>query len=353
LTGNNRGKNSTIDIDFTPATGMNGMDTIAFALSQIAPDEFGSGTRINYCGSGMNATHYFAMSMSFPAYVDAIPVSKLTATGAHLVKDTDFKRTYIGQLDDSMNLSLWSGLTVTIPTENAGPLPLKVLGVPPLAFLHGNSSPDGTKVYMSTNQMAGLTKANNTAGFLRAYLVNASDLVSGTVTTSAVLSTKTYTVGVSTSVTGVDNGYLTGTIAYRASYTPDGKYILQSGSDRMLILNAADLSLYVDTANSSAAPSGASAIKVSAIASGLGAGTFGGIEVHDVTATKDSKYAILAVRYYFNADMATLGFKTSGVQVYDIKNKAFIGKVATTCGGCHDPATEGSKSRATCGILIK
>ena len=85
-----------------------------------------------------------------------------------------------------------------------------------------------------------------------------------------------------------------------------------------------------------------------AITTGLGAGTFGGIEVHDVIATPDSKYAILSLRYYYDAAQATAGttgstvapgIKSSGVQLYDINNKKFIGNVTSTCGSsatqCH------------------
>lgn len=362
LTGNNVGKNSTIDIDNT-ATGpfTNGMDTIAFALGLIAPLEFSTTTRINYCGSGMNATHFFPMSMAFPAYIDAIPNAKLDTAGAHLVKDTDFKRTYIGQIDDSMNLSLWTGITATIPIDNpfnGGNLPLSILGYPPLAFIHGASSPDGTKIFMSTNQMQGLLTTSNTAGVIRAYIVNASDLVSGGMTTSKVVAKASYNVASSVSTTNAftnKHGELQGTIAYRASYTPDGNYILQSGSDRMLILNAADLSLYVDTANGSTTPSGVSALAAAEISSGLGAGTFGGIEVHDAIGTKNSDYAVVAVRYYAGSDEAAAGIKSSGVQLYDIKNKAFIGKVSTTCGKCHNGVlgVGDDTTRPTCGLISK
>ncbi len=341
--------NSTIDFDNT-ATGpfTNGMDTIAYALSQIAPNEFGTGTRIDYCASGMNANYYFPMSMSFPAYIDAIPVANLD--GRHLVKGTDFQRTYIGQIDDAMNLSLWTGVTTTITTQDGTVLPLNALGVPPLAFIHGASSPDGTKIYMSTNQMAGLTEANNTAGNLRAYMINASKLVSGGVTTNDVLA-KNISIAVASS-NSTTLGDLEGTIAYRASFTPNGQYILQSGSDRLIILKASDLTEYVDSSGTGAAPSGASAAKTTAIASGLGAGTFGGIEVHDVIATPDSRYAILSLRYYTDALHASGGIKNSGVQLYDIANKTFIGKVATTCGLCHasSPAADGN-SRDTCGLI--
>jgi hypothetical protein len=363
----NNAINSTIDIDAA------GADTIAFALSQIAPVEFGaSGARILYCASGMNKDFYFPMSMSFPPYVDAVPVSAIETAGSHVTSSTTgFLRTGLGQIDDSMNLALWTGVTVTITTENGTVLPLNALGVPPLAFIHGASSPDGTKIYMSTNQMAGLTHTQNTAGFIRAYLVNASDLTTESSTTPGmsrmtsdkVLSSGTYTVSPSNSDLN-SQGMLAGTIAYRATFTPDDKYILQSGSDRMLILNVSDLSEYVDTAGTTTTTNSVS--NPGQITSGLGAGTWGGIEVHDVISTPDSKYAILSVRYYADQTQAEAngaghpGIKTSGVQLYDINNKAFVGNVVSTCGGsggnftlaCH-PATSDFMSRPTCGVLFK
>lgn len=358
--------NSMIDID------ADGANTIAFALSQIAPDEFGAAAEILYCGSGMNKDYFFPMSMSFPAYVDAVPLSAIENPDSHVTSTTPgFLRTYLGQIDESMDFSsaLVSGAVGTVTTENGTEIPLSGLGYPPLAFIHGTSSPDGTKIYMSSNVMAGLTHATNLAGFFRGYLVNASDLSTESTTTAGmsvmspdkVLSKGTYTVSPSNSALS-STSTLDGTIVYRASFTPDGKYILQSGSDRMLILNADDLSLYLDTAGTTTTTNSVS--NPGAITSGLGAGTYGGIEVHDVIATPDSKYALLAVRYYANqmhaeANSPLMGIKTSGVQLYDINNKKFVGNVAPTCGasvfGCHTAYgnTPDYVSRPTCGVLFK
>ena len=55
-----------------------------------------------------------------------------------------------------------------------------------------------------------------------------------------------------------------------------------------------------------------------------------GVENHDVTTTPDSKYAILALRYVDAAGQ----MKTSGVQLYDIAAKKFIGGISNTCGLC-------------------
>ncbi len=239
-------------------------------------------------------------------------------------------------------------------------------GSPPLAFIHGGSSPDGSKVYMVMNVVSGLTTTTNLAGLLRTYIVNASDLETVSSTTAGissmtpekVVSTATITVAPSDSTTSGD-GSLQGTIAYRASYTPDGQYILQSGSDRLLILKASDLSVYVNTGTTSNTNS---VTKPGALTTGLGAGTYGGIEVHDVISTPDSKYAILSLRYYNDATQAAAGgagkpgIKSSGVQLYDINSKAFIGNVVPTCGSsatqCH-PAAADFNTRATCGLLFK
>jgi hypothetical protein len=350
----NNGINSVIDIDGPAA------DTIAFALSAMAPEEFGTTTRILYCASGMDKAHgiYFPMSMSFPAYVDAVPVAKLNAGAKGSVSNelksgtSDFTRTYIDQIDS--DAAGWDRI-------NAGDL-----GTPPMGFIHGASSPDGSKVYMVTNVVSGLSTTNNLAGVIRAYIVNSTDLETASTTTpgistmdpSKVVTKTTYTVAPSDATTSGD-GSLQGTIVYRASYTPDSKYILQSGSDRLLIFNANDLSIYADTGTTSNANS---VTKPGAITTGLGAGTYGGIEVHGVVSTPDSKYAILSIRYYDDQALAEAGgagvpgIKTSGVQIYDINNKAFVGPVVPTCGSsavqCH-PAAGDFRTRPTCGILFK
>jgi hypothetical protein len=353
----NNGINSVIDIDGPAA------DTIAFALSVMAPEEFGTTSRILYCASGMDKTngYYFPMSMSFPAYVDAVPLAKLNAGAKGSVSNelksgtSDFTRTYIDQIDS--DAAGWDRINGSGGSD---------LGTPPLAFIHGASSPDGSKVYMVTNVVSGLSTTNNLAGVIRAYIVNSTDLETASTTTpgistmdpSKVITKTTYTVAPSDATTSGD-GSLQGTIVYRASYTPDGTKILQTGSDRLLIFNANDLSIYADTGTTSNANS---VTKPGALATGLGAGTYGGIEVHGVASTPDSKYAILSLRYYLNQTQAEAGgagvpgIKSSGVQIYDINNKAFVGNVVSTCGSsavqCH-PAAGDFRTRATCGLLFK
>jgi hypothetical protein len=330
-TGNSN--DATIDIDEQASI------TIAYALDNIGIVDAGTSTpstpltfKIMYCASGQNADYFFPMSMSFPAYIDAIPKSLITA-GNH-INLADIKRTYIKQIDDSMNMGIHSTLTTTIVSGAGDILPLDGpggLGVPPLAFIHGATSKDGTKMYLSTNVMSGLTLTVNTAGAFRTYLLNTSDVISGTVTTNVLLATGTISGLTPTAAAG-------GSVAYRASFTPDGKYILQAGSDRMLMLDAASptLAVVVDTKKGPNADTN------------FGKGKTG-IENHDVTYTPDSKYAILAERYVDAAGQ----MKTSGVQLYDIAAKKFIGGISNTCGlsACHAPDT--TTARPTCGVVGK
>jgi hypothetical protein len=368
LTGNNVGKNSMIDIDVTAA------GVIAVALNLMDPTSFVDSTtsgRVLYCASGMDSTHYYGYSMSFPAYIDAVPLTSIASAGSHVTATTTgFTRTYIDQIDADATLGTGPDLYAYLGMHAS-------LGNPPMAFLHGGTNSDGSLLYASTNLAAGLAPSTNLAGMLHAYLIKTSDLKTlGTVTDkggseyvnglgvampltnmssmapSKVVSSIAVTVGASTV------SPLLGTIAYRATWTPDGKYILQSGNDRVIILSTGatgtTLSLYADTA--AGVVTSVTGTFATAIASGLGKGSFGGVEVHDVISTPDSKYAIVNMRYYSDTTNVGVAIKTSGVQLYDINNKAFIGSVTPTCGSnagsCH-VATGDFASRPTCGILFK
>lgn len=333
----NNSIDAKIDIDAAAS------NTIAYALDNIGIVDAGSSTPANpgtfkilYCGSGQDATYFFPMSMSFPAYIDAIPKALIT-TGRHItLADTGVKRIYISQIDDAMNMAVHSTLTTTIVAGDGNVLPLDGpggLGLPPLAFIHGATNSDGTKMYLSTNVMSGLTLTNNTAGVFRTYLLNTSEIISGLVSTASVFKGPDITGLTPIAAQG-------GSVAYRASFTPDGKYILQSGADRMLMLDASTLAVVVDTKKGPNADTN------------FGSGKTGA-ENHDVTYTPDSKYAILSQRY-FDAPSNTV--KTSGVQLYDIANKKFIGGIVTTCGssatGCHEASGDGT-ARPTCGLVGK
>jgi hypothetical protein len=365
----NNGVNSIIDIDVTAA------GVIAVALHLMDPTSFIDSTtsgRVLYCASGMDSTHYYGYSMSFPAYIDAVPLTSIATAGSHVtVTTTGFTRTYIAQIDADAALGIGPDLFGYLGAHVQ-------LGNPPMAFLHGGTNSDGSLLYASTNLAAGLAPSTNLAGTVNGYLINTSDLKTlGTVTDQGgssyengfgvpmpMTNMSSMAPGkviskISVTVLASNVSPLLGTIAYRATWTPDGKYILQSGNDRVVILStgtptAPALGLYVDTATGvSTAVTGTFA---TAISSGLGKGTFGGIEVHDVISTPDSKYAIVNMRYFSDLANQAGGVKTSGVQLYDINNKAFIGAVTPTCGAnagsCH-PALGDFNNRPTCGVLFK
>ncbi len=314
VTSTNNGINSVIDINSAAA------DSIAGALQAMG---VGSGMRILYCASGMDTTngYYFAMSMSLPAYLDAIPVSAL-ANGAQGSSVTSPTTNHITSSTTGFHRTPISAI---FGTETAG--------AHVDAFIHGAASPDGKTIYAVTNVVSGLSTTNNLLGVFRAKTIKASDLESGAAAPT-IISSASYTVAPSLA-----------SIAYRASYTPDAKYILQAGSDRVLILNANDLSLYVDTA----ATNSTDTYK-------LGSGAAGGVDLHDAIATPDGKYAILSMRYYSDTTQKNAGILTSGVQLYDINNRKFVGNVVPTCGSsatqCH-PATLDGMSRPTCAVLFK
>jgi hypothetical protein len=241
-----------------------------------------------YCGSGQTATHYFPMTMSSPAYIDAIAKSAIV-TGATLSSTgANVKRTMVDSFRTGAD--------------------------PNYLFAHGVNSPDHAKLYVAVNE----TASGAMTGAITSYLMNVSDVVAGTVSSTNVTSH---------TVTGLSAGGAT--IAFRSSYTPDGTKILQAGSNRLLVLKASDLTVLDNNTN---------------IGGSFAAFTGnGGVQAHDVMSTPDGKYALLSLRFqHANSEQ-----QDSGIQLYDLANKAAIGNPVSTCSGCHSPA---ATARPTCGL---
>ena len=158
---------------------------------------------------------------------------------------------------------------------------------------------------------------------MRAYLFNTADLVTGVLGTNVISRSATFTVAPTLA-----------SIAFRSSYSADGNWILQATKDRLLVLDSNTLALNADTTVTDPG--------------GMGGGKFG-LQVHDAISTPDSKYAIISIYYVDNATDTGL---TSGVQLYDIANKKFIGGITPTCGICHPPTASGS-THQTCGLVSK
>lgn len=102
------------------------------------------------------------------------------------------------------------------------------------------------------------------------------------------------------------------TLTFRQDFTPDGKYIMQSGADRFYLLDGKTLELVDEEMM-----------------------TMG--ENHDAITTPDGKYAILTLRTKIqigtSSDPAQI---TDGeLLLYDINARKTIGKTTSVCYGCH------------------
>ena len=220
-------------------------------------------TGLVYCGSGQTADYYIPMTMSYPAYIDVIKKTSVK-TGAAL-----------------------------------------------------SSTP--ATLYVSVNETtagAGGTTGGMTGEFT-GYLLKMSDIVAGTVTPSSIVA--------SNKVTGMTAAG--GTIAFRSSFTPDGTKIVQAGSDRVVVLDAATL-LPLNGASGDVNIGGGSA----------------SFQNHDALAI-DNNYAVLALQSHLTS---TTDSGVAAFVLYDLNANAAVGAAANACTPCHD-STSG-KNHFMCGI---
>jgi hypothetical protein len=263
-----------------------GAPNCTFTQNDAAID-VNAGAGMIYCGSGQTGTHLVPMTMSYPAYIDAIAKSAIT-NGATLASGTaDVKRTFVDDFRADADY----------------------------IFAHGINNPARTRLFVAvndTNAGQGGT-AGGMSGSVTSYLLDMADVVAGTVDATSVVTTST--------VSGL--AAAGATIAFRSTYTPDGTRILQAGKDRLLVLDAATLDPLDNNTT-------------------IG-GSFTAIENHDVMPTPDGKYAILALRFKH----APGEQQDSGLQLYDLAKKQAIGAPVSACNGCHSSAVT---ARATCGL---
>lgn len=174
-------------------------------------------------------------------------------------------------------------------------------------FFHGTNTPDMTGFIVAINIAEG-GKGN---GNIDLVMLDLPELEKGKV---KVLAKNT--------VTGTPDE----TIAFRQSFTNDGKYLLQAAGDRMFLLDAKTLKLIDEEMMNSG-------------------------ESHDVMPTADGRYAVLTLRTPITVQLEE-GSKTitdGMLQLYDIQEKKLVGKAVSVCYGCH--AKMGIKSSAVlCGL---
>lgn len=218
-----------------------------------------------YCGSGQSANFYIPMTMTDEAYIDVF--DKKTMKLKHRVF-LDYK-----------------------PGETK--------------FFHGTNTPDMKKLLVAVN----LQTDGKLNGKIDLIMLDMKSLEQGKV---KVLAKNTV------------SGEPGKTITFRQYFTNDGKYLLQSARDRMLLIDAKTLKVLDEEMVSNA-------------------------ENHDVMPTPDGKYAVLSLREIVGKNAEGKDIMDGSLQLYDVKGKKLVGKTSSACKNCHGPAGV-TASAILCGI---
>jgi hypothetical protein len=215
-----------------------------------------------YCASAQTKDSYLPISMANEAYIDVF--NKKTFKLEH--------RVYLDNLGYKNNYF----------------------------FFHGVNSPDMKVLALTINKTQNWVKPDTPAprlGQIDMLLLDLPELEKGKV---KVISKNTIT------------GSPEKTLTFRQTFTPDGKYLLQSGGDRFYLLKGDDMGLLDEEMMTKG-------------------------ENHDAVATPDSKYAILSLRSQISSAKYPEGKQqTDGMlQLYDINAKSTIGEPVSVCYACH------------------
>jgi len=205
-----------------------------------------------YCGSGQTKSFFMPVTMTDEAYIDVF---------------------------DKKSLELKH--RVFLDKEGYTPGKTK--------FYHGTNSPDMKTFALSIN----LAEEGKPIGKIDMLLLDMAALEKGKV---KVLAKNTLT------------GAPGKTLTFRQSFTPDGKYLLQSSGDRMYLLDGKTLALLDEEMMD------------------MG-------ENHDVISTPDGKYGLLTLRNKVKDGDKEV---TDGSMVlYDVAAKKVTGGMTSVCIACH------------------
>jgi hypothetical protein len=212
-------------------------------------------TGANYCASGQTATSYIPISMADEGYIDVYDKNTMKLKHRIFFDDLGIK---------------------------AGEI----------TFAHGTNTPDMKKFLLTVNLTPeGFTKWT---GNTKLMYLDMADLEKGKITKLAE---------------GVITGKPGGTITFRQYFTPDGKYILQSGADRGYLIDAETLKMLDEI---TPLPG----------------------ENHDIMPTPDGKYAIMTLRQKA-PDFEGNDSVDGTLLLYDIDARKTVGKSASVCFKCH------------------
>jgi hypothetical protein len=228
-----------------------------------------------YCGSGQSKKYFLPVTMTGEAYIDVIDKKSLKNKAQVFLDGEGYKNNY------------W--------------------------FFHGTNTPDMKSFAVAINlteKWADASTPGKPKGEIDMLLLDMKSLEKGKVKVTK-----------KSRITGKPGKTLT----FRQTFTPDGKYLLQSGADRFYLLDGKTLRLLDEEMM-----------------------TMG--DNHDAISTPDGKYAVLTLRRTIKTSEDPEGKQmTDGVlALYDIKNRTVIGEPASVCYGCH--ANIGISGNATlCG----
>lgn len=209
-----------------------------------------------YCGSGQSEKYFMPIFMGYPSFIDVIDKGTL-------------------ELKHRVMLSSNPELPVNYK------------------FTHGVNSPDNKSFYIVMNDAD--APFGTPSGKQHLILLDMPALENGEL---KIVKSNTITLP-------------QGSITFRASYTPDGKYILQSARTRTAVIDAENLEL----------------LQQAPIAEGM--------EAHDIMSTPDGKFGIAAFRVPVENDSGKV--MTDGqIALYDVENNRFIGDPMSTCRQCHE-----------------
>jgi hypothetical protein len=229
---------------------------------EVKLDDKAAWTGALYCGSGQTKDSFIPLTMTNEAYIDVFNKKDLSLKHRIFLEKEGYKNNYF--------------------------------------FFHGTNSPDMKTFAITINKTQQWAKADAPAarvGQIDMLLVDLPALEQGNV---KVLAKNTIT------------GSPTGTFTFRQYFTPDGKYLLQSGADRFYLLDGNNMQL----------------LDEEMMANG---------ENHDAIGTPDSKYAVLTLRTDVPSAAEPEGkmLKDGMLQLYDINAKRVIGEPTSVCFACH------------------
>ncbi len=209
-----------------------------------------------YCGSGQTKKSFIPVTMTGEAYIDVFDKGTLKHTQRVFLDSLGYKENYL--------------------------------------FMHGVNNPAMTAFAVPLNvteKWPAPNKPGKTVGKVDMVLLDLPALEKGKV---KVITKNTVT------------GDPAKTKTFRGTFTPDGKLLLQSGGDRMYVLDGKTMKL------------------VNEVLPLAG-------ENHDAMATPDSKYAVLTLR-----TAAGPKLKDGALQLYDINKKKLLGEPVSVCIACHE-----------------